>query len=182
MRALLFALLAASPALAQAPRIDRQAATDRLLDALRSAPTEQAAALLEAHVVELWVGAATPAVKLLLARANREQQAGSQADAVEDFGAVLTLQPDLADVWRQRAEARYANGDARGAIADLGEALKREPRDFLAWRELARIAAARQDWKSAYDAWDRLMSFDPKTPGGAQQQKEFRRKAFGEET
>jgi tetratricopeptide (TPR) repeat protein len=173
---------AAASALAQAPPADRHAAAERLLDALGSAPTEQAAALVESHVVVLWLGAASPAVRLLLGRASREQQAGASQDAVEDYGAALALQPDLADAWRQRGEARFASGDRAGALADLGEALKREPREFLAFRALARIAEARGDWKAAVAAWDRLLTFDPKTPGGAQHMKELRRKAFGEET
>ncbi len=184
MRAVaLLALLAAiGPALAQAPAVDRQAATERLLDALKSAPTEQMAALVETHVVALWLASATPAVRLLLGRAGREEGAGASQDAVEDFGAALTLQPDLAEAWRQRAQARFTAGDARGAVSDLGESVRREPREFLAFRTLASIAAARGNWKAAYEAWGKLLAFDPKTPGGEQRLKELRRKAFGEET
>lgn len=179
----LFALWGtAFSALAQAPPVDRKAAAERLLDALKSAPTEQTAALVENHVVLLWLGGASPAVRLLLSRASREQQAGANQDAIEDFGAVLALQPDLAEAWRQRAEARFAAGDRAGAVADLGEALKREPREFLAFRTLAQIAEARADWKAAFAAWNRLLAFDPKTPGGEGHLKELRRKAFGEET
>lgn len=172
----------ASPGLAQTPPMDPHAAANRLLDALKSAPTEQSAALVETHIVVLWLNGATPAVRLLLSRAAREANAGASQDAVADFSAVLTLQPDLADAWRRRAEARFATGDVRGAISDLEEAVRREPRDFLAFRTLARIAEARSDWKGAYEAWNKLLAFDPKTPGGAQQLKELRRKALGEET
>ena len=173
---------AAASALAQSPPVDRHAAAERLLDALSSAPNEQAAALVENHVVVLWLGSATPAVRLLLSRASREQQAGAGRDAIEDYGAALALQPDMAEAWRQRGEARFASGDRTGALDDLGEALKREPREFLAIRALAHVAEARGDWKAAVAAWERLLTFDPKTPGGAQHMKELRRKAFGEET
>ncbi|MEO8714545.1 MAG: hypothetical protein ABI369_05995 [Acetobacteraceae bacterium] len=172
----------ASPALGQQPQVDRHAVTERLLDALKTAPDEQDAALIEAHIVTLWLGSATPAVRLLMGRAAREEQAGAKADAIEDFNAVLALQPGIADAWRQRAEARMAEGDTAGAISDLSEAVKREPREFLAFRTLARIAEARGDWKAAYDAWGKLLTFDPKTPGGARRLKELRRKALGEET
>ncbi len=178
-----FALLAIAPsALAQTPPADRHAAADRLLDALKSAPTEETAALVETHIVALWIGSASPAVRLLLGRASREQQAGASQDAIEDFGAALALQPDLAEAWRQRAEARFAGGDMAGAVSDLGEALKREPREFLAFRALARVAEARANWKAAFAAWSKLLTFDPKTPGGEQQLRVLRRKAFGEET
>jgi tetratricopeptide (TPR) repeat protein len=177
------ALLAgAFPALAQTPPVDRHAAADRLLDALKSAPTEQTASLVESHVVALWIESASPAVRLLLSRASREQQAGANQDAIEDFGAALALQPDLAEAWRQRADARFARGDMAGAVSDLREALRREPREFLAYRSLVRIAEARADWKAAFAAWNKLLAIDPKTPGGEQHMKELRRKAFGEET
>ncbi|MEO8713890.1 MAG: hypothetical protein ABI369_02650 [Acetobacteraceae bacterium] len=184
MRLLTTALLVllTFPALAQLPQVDRHAAVDRLLDALKSASTEQDAALIETHVVTLWLGSATPAVRLLMGRAAREQQAGAKADAIEDFSAVLALQPDIADAWRQRAESRIGAGDTAGAVMDLGEALRREPREFLAFRTLTRIAEARGDWKAAYGAWGKLLAFDPKTPGGEQHLKELRRKALGEET
>ncbi|MEO8714734.1 MAG: hypothetical protein ABI369_06955 [Acetobacteraceae bacterium] len=182
LRAIALLVLLTSPALGQQPRVDRHAVTERLLDALKTAPDEQDAALIEAHIVTLWLDSATPAVRLLMGRAAREQQAGAKADAIEDFSAVLVLQPGIADAWRQRAEARMADGDTAGAIADLGEAVRREPREFLAFRTLARIAEARGDWKAAYDAWGKLLTFDPKTPGGARRLKELRRKALGEET
>ncbi len=179
--AVMLAVLAV-PALAQQEPPNQQAATERLLDALKSAPDEQDAALIEAHIVTLWIDSATPAVRLLMSRATREQQAGAGSDALEDFSAVIALQPDLAEAWRQRGEARVEAGDTAGAIADLSEAVRREPREFLAYRTLSRLAETRGNWKAAYNSWMKLLSFDPKTPGGKQHLKELRRKALGEET
>lgn len=172
----------AAPVLAQQGPVNQQAATARLLDALKTAPNEQDAALIEAHIVTLWIDSAAPAVRLLMSRAVREQRAGAKSDALEDFSAVIALQPDLAEAWRQRGEARADSGDTAGAIADLSEAVRREPREFLAYRTLARLAEARGNWKAAYESWMKLLSFDPKTPGGQQHLKELRRKALGEET
>ncbi|MDQ2803116.1 MAG: hypothetical protein M3Y41_10675, partial [Pseudomonadota bacterium] len=122
-----------------------------------------------------------PAVTLLMARGRRELRAGADKDAVQDFGDAVTLQPDLAAAWRERAEARLAAGDVAGAVEDLGEATRREPRDFLAYETLTSIAAARQDWKAAYGAWRKLLAIDPRTPGGDERLKELRRRALGEE-
>ncbi len=180
-RALVILLLSCVPALAQAPQNGKRAAIDRLLDALKSAPDQQMAVLLEAHLEQLWTTSGTPAVSLLMSRGLRELKAGANQDAIEDFGDAVALQPDLAEAWRDRAEARYAAGDPAGAVVDLGEAVQREPREFLAYRTLTRIAQERQDWKAAYAACQKLLAIDPKTPGGEQQLKELRRKAFGEE-
>ena len=57
-----------------------------------------------------------------------------------------------------------------------------EPRDFAAFRTLAEIAAAREDWKGAYAAWQRLMDLDPNTPGGQERLRLLKRKAVGEDT
>jgi len=164
------------------PAADRQAAVNRMLDALKAAPSEDAAAPLEAQITELWLRSGSPAVSLLMMRGLRELQARAPQDAAEDLGAAITLEPDFAEAYHQRAIARFAAGDTAGAIADLQATLQREPRDFGAFRTLADIAQSREDWKSAYAAWQKLMEIDPKTPGGEDKLKDLRRRALGEET
>jgi tetratricopeptide (TPR) repeat protein len=180
----IFTLAACVPAYAQAPMPapDRKAAIDHMLDALKAAPTEEAAAPLEAHITQLWLQSGSPAVTLLMSRGLREITAQTPADAIEDLGAAITLQPDFAEAYHQRAIARFAAGDTPGAIADLQETLQHEPRDFGAFRTLEAIAESREDWKSAYEAQQRLMAIDPKTPGGADKLKDLRRRALGEDT
>ena len=78
--------------------------------------------------------------------------------------------------------ARYQAGDTQGAIADLQATVQHEPRDFAAFETLSHIAEAREDWKGAYAAWQKVMEIDPKTPGGEDRLNELKRKAFGEET
>jgi tetratricopeptide (TPR) repeat protein len=179
---ILLSLAVCFPAHAQSAAGDRKAAIDHLLDALKTAPSEEAAAPLEAQITELWLHAGTPAVTLLMARGLREMKAQTPDDAIEDLGAAITLEPDFAEAYHQRAIARFAAGDTPGAVADLQQALQREPRDFGAFRTLADIAESREDWKSAYAAWQRLMDIDPKTPGGEDKLKDLRRRALGDET
>ena len=103
-------------------------------------------------------------------------------DAVESFTDAITLAPDVAEAWHQRAIARYHSGDVTGAIRDLEETVRLEPRDFAALRTLADIATAREDWKGAYAAWQKVMELDPKTPGGDARLRELKRHAVGEDT
>ena len=166
---------------AQAPP-GKHAATDRLLDALKAAPDERAAAGLEGQLEQAWLQAGSPAVTLLLSRGLRSLQAGEDDEAVNSFSDAITLQPDVAEAWHQRALARYHAGDVNGAVRDLEETLVLEPRDFAAFRTLTEIAAARGDWKGAYAAWQKVMEIDPKTPGGADRMRELKRKALGENT
>ncbi len=174
-RALLLMLLS-SKALADPP-----ASIDNLLTALKSAPTEEAAAALEAQIRALWTQAATPAVRLLLSRARREMSEGAPGDALDSYDAALDLQPNLLEGWRGRAEARRALGDYVGAVHDCQELLKLEPRSFLAFKELAQIAEARRDWRSALAAWRKVLELSPHTPGGQPRLQDLERRAYGEE-
>jgi tetratricopeptide (TPR) repeat protein len=184
MRCLLIALVVCvfpGLALAQSPA-EKRAETGKLLDALKDAPSETVAAPLEQQIRELWATSGTPAVTLLMSRGLREMHAGAMNDAIEDFGDAITLDPTLAEAYRQRAVARYQTGDTGGAIADLQATVQREPRDFAAFETLSQIAEAREDWKGAYAAWQKVMEIDPKSPGGEERLNELKRKALGEET
>lgn len=174
-------LLLTTAALADAPASHKQAQINQALDALKAAPSEESAALLEAHLTELWLNAGTPAVTLLMGRGLRELKAGANKDAIEDFGDAVTLQPDLAEGYRQLALARYAAGDVTGAIEDLALAVQHEPRDFLAFKALTDIFEARQDWKGAYEAWQKVLAIDPKTPRAEERLKHLKLQAFGQE-
>jgi cytochrome c-type biogenesis protein CcmH/NrfG len=161
---------------------DKRASIDHLLDALKAAPDEQTAAALEAQLEQTWLRAGSPAVTLLMSRGIRSLQAGETDEAVDSFSDAITLQPDTGEAWHQRALARYHAGDVTGAIHDLEETVRLEPRDFSAFRTLADIAAAREDWKGAFAAWQKVMELDPKTPGGEERLRLLKRKAVGEET
>ena len=183
MRRLLIVLLCALPMLAhaQGQSADRRAMLDRLLAALKAAPSEQEAAALEEKIRQMWLNAGTPAVTLLMSRGLRELKADADSDAIEDFSAAITLDPNVAEAYHQRAIARFSSGDAQGAVADIQAALQREPRSFAAFQTLSAIAEARKDWKGAYAAWQKVMEIDPKTPGGEDRLKDLKRRALGEE-
>jgi tetratricopeptide (TPR) repeat protein len=179
--ATVFAACLLAQASAQAPA-DKQTGMNHMLDALKAAPDTQVAGELEDQIIHSWVQAGTPAVTLLMSRGLRLLQAGQDDDAIESFTDAITLSPDLAEAYHQRAIARYHAGDAAGAIRDLQETIKREPRDFAAFRTLADIATSREDWKGAYAAWQKVMEIDPKTQGGAERLRDLKRKAVGEDT
>ncbi len=157
-------LLCALPAFAQntgGPAAEKRAALDRLLGTLKAAPSEEVAGPLEQQIRHLWLNAGTPAVTLLMSRGLREMKADATQDAIEDFSAAITLDPNLAEAYHQRAIARFSAGDLPGAIADIQATLQREPRSFAAFQTLAAIAESRKDWKGAYDAWQKVLEVDP---------------------
>ena len=137
------------------------------LAALRSAASEGVAGPLEHQIRQLWLNAGTPAVTLLMSRGLREMKANANQDAIDDFTAAITLDPNHAEAYHQRAIARFSSGDTAGAVADIQATLQREPRSFAALETLTVIAESRKDWKGAYEAWQKVLEIDPKTPGGA---------------
>ena len=162
------------------PAQDKRAALDKMLDALRTAPNEQVASMLEDKIRQSWLEAGTPAVTLLMSRGLRENSAGQADEATAVFSDAIVLDPSLAEAWHQRAIARFRSGDTVGAVHDIEETLKLEPRHFGAWRTLERIAEGREDWKAAYDAWRHVLDIDPRTPNGEDRLKDLKRKAFGD--
>ena len=154
---------------------------DNLLSALKVAPNEQAAGALESEIREALAARASPAVKLLLARAQRELGEQAAGDALDSFDAALDLEPELVIGWNGRAEARLALGDYAGAVKDIRQALLMEPRNFIAFKQLARVSEVRGDWKGALAAWTKVLELSPKTPGGEERLHDLQRRALGEQ-
>ncbi len=178
----LLLMLLATPVLAQPKPDPKRAELDAMLTALKVAPNEQAAATLEARIRERWMQAGSAAATLLMGRGVRDLQNDAADEAVDDFDAVLALEPNLADAYQRRAMARFRLGDYPGALADIEAALQREPRDFAALKTLSRIAEARNDYKGALAAWKKVLELSPHTPDGADRLKELQKKVLGEES
>lgn len=179
---LLAATVCASPALARTPPAHQhQDTVAKLLQALKQASSQAAAAPIEHQLRQLWLNAGSPAVTLLMKRGLRELKAGENKQAIEDFGDAIVLDPKLAEAYHQRAIARYHDGDTAGAILDLELALQREPRDFAVLETLSNIAAAQGNWKGAYEAWKKVLEIDPQVAGGQDRLRQLKLKALGEQ-
>ena len=180
-RAALLLLLAGPAAAQSAPSNAPKAGIDNLLSALKAAPNEDAASAIEAQLRAQWAQQASPAVRLLLARAARELSEGAATDALDSFDAALDLSPDLLEGWLGRAQARRALGDTTGAVRDIEELLRREPRSFIAFQELSRIAEDRRNWRGALAAWQKALELSPKARGGQDRLRDLQRRALGDE-
>jgi tetratricopeptide (TPR) repeat protein len=174
---------APAPAPAPAPRGGaeaRRAELDRAFDALRTAPDGAGATLVEGRIRQLWQQAASPAVTLLLRRGARNIDAQLPADALEDFDAAITLQPDFADAWFLRAQAQSRSGDRAAAGRDLQETLRLEPRHWPALISLSALQEEAGDAAGALRSLTAALAINPKMPGGADRLRELRRKSEGE--
>ncbi len=163
------------------PADQTKSVIDALLNALKAAPNEQMASVLEDRLQRIWLQSGTAVTTLLMSQGLRSLKASQYEDAIGSFTDAITLQPDFAEAFHQRAIARYQAGDTMGAVADLGEAVRLEPRNFLAYHALSDIASARADWKSAYLAWQKVLEIDPNTADGQERLRELKQKAVGED-
>jgi tetratricopeptide (TPR) repeat protein len=184
---LIVALACVSPpaALAQpAPQspATRKAELDRLFAALAAAPDETAGAALAMRIRALWLQQASPAVTLLIRRGQRNLEAEASEDAVEDFDAALTLQPEFADAWLMRAAALSTTGDVRGAARDVQQVLVLEPRQFDGLALLSRLQEQVGDLPGALRAWEAALTIHPKMLGGETRRRELRGKVEGQPT
>ena len=179
---LVLLLLAAGPALAQDRPEARKPQLDELFAALKAAPTEAAAAEVEARIRQAWQQASARR-PCAAAQAGRRRPRGRRCrDALDTIDDALVLAPDYAEAWLARARATFAAGDYAAAIRDIEATLAREPRHFGAWRLLSRIAEARGDWKGALAAWRKMLELAPHTPDGEERLQMLERKANGEAT
>ena len=179
-------LLVAPPALAQtapAPTAEqRRADLDRLFEDLRRAPDDIAAQAVENRIRAIWSQGVSPALALLMRRGVRNLEANAAAEAVEDFDAVLALEPDIAEALVMRAEALARAGEQRQAAEDLRRALALEPRHFGALVSLSSLLEEAGDAMAAFRAMEAALALHPRMRGGEARLRDLRRRAFGEAT
>ena len=112
----------------------------------------------------------------------RSLQAGQDDEAVDSFSDAITLQPDVAEAWHQRALARYHAGDVNGAIRDLEETVRLEPRNFAAFRTLADIADCAGGLEGRLCRLAEGDGTRSEDPGGEERLRLLKRQAVGEDT
>lgn len=183
-------LLLPALAVAQAPpaerggRPDRAAARaaelDRLFEALRSAPDEAGGLLVEMRIRELWGRQVSPAAALLLRRGLRNLEQNLPDEALEDFDAAITLEPEAAELFLMRARALDALGDGNAAARDIQQALRLEPRHFGALLQLSQLQSEAGDHQGALRSFEAVLALHPMLRGAEERRRELRRRAFGD--
>ena len=199
MPALLGVLLLALPSAAQSPPAAgarpavppgpsatgpeaRRAQLDRAFEALKAAPDEPSAKLVETRIRQLWSQAASPAAALLLRRGMRNIEAQLPDEALEDFDAALVLDPGFAEAWHLRAQAYVRAGDPAGAARDLQEALRIEPRHWPSLVTLSLLQEEGGNAAAALRSMEAALAINPRAEGGPERVRELRRKVEGDAT
>lgn len=151
-----------NPSEPPAPAARTPAATlDRLFQRLRDAKSPEEAKGVASLIQRRWARSGSDTADLLMTRAQEALKAKQTELAIELLDRVVSLQPDWAEAWNQRANALYIAGDPIRSMVDIGEALKREPRHYGAMMGLGIILRQQGDDKAAMVAFRKALEVYP---------------------
>jgi tetratricopeptide (TPR) repeat protein len=134
---------------------------DFLFGALKAAPDQDSARLVEARIWALWLQTPSDTAALLMARAKAAMDAQQLDVALKLLDAVIKMRPDYAEAWNRRATVYYLKNDYRHSLADIEQVLVREPRHFGALAGLGMIMQDIGDEKRALDAFRAALAVNP---------------------
>jgi len=104
---------------------------DGLFEALKNAPNEKEARLIETEIWEAWIDAApTPELREQVESAMRMRGEYNYQGAREVLDKVVAEAPDYPEGWNQRAFILFLQGDYEASLADIKRVLELEPRHF----------------------------------------------------
>lgn len=148
---------------APAPGASRSPAAtlDRLFERLAAAKSPEEAKGIANLIQRRWARSGSDTADLLMARAQEAMRSKEIDLAIELLDRIISLEPDWAEGWNQRANALFIAGDSIRSMIDIGEALKREPRHYGAMMGLGTILRQQGDDKRALIAYRRAQEIYP---------------------
>ena len=146
---------------APAPLRTPAATLDRLFERLAAAKTPEEAKGIANLIQRRWARSGSDTADLLMTRAQSAMKDKQLELAIELLDRVISLEPNWAEGWNQRANALFLAGDPIRSMIDIGEALKREPRHYGAMMGLGTILRQQGDDKRAMVAYRRALEVYP---------------------
>jgi tetratricopeptide (TPR) repeat protein len=147
--------------LPRAARGDRSKNLDFLFEALKAAPDDDSAKLVENRIWALWYASGSDTCDLLMTRVKAATDEKDTRLALQLLDAVIELRPDYVEAWNRRATIYYSSKEYSKALADIRQVLAREPRHFGALTGLGVIMQEFGEDKFALDAFRRALAVNP---------------------
>ncbi|HMK81507.1 MAG TPA: tetratricopeptide repeat protein [Xanthobacteraceae bacterium] len=147
--------------LPRAARGDRTKNLDFLFEALKAAPDEDSAKLVENRIWALWYASGSDTCDLLMSRVKAATDEKDVRLALQLLDAVIELKPDYVEAWNRRATIHYTNKEYGKSLADIRQVLAREPRHFGALTGLGVIMQELGEDKLALEAFRRALTVNP---------------------
>jgi tetratricopeptide (TPR) repeat protein len=144
---------------------DRYHNLDFLFGALKVAPDEASAKIVEDRIWAIWLTSGGDTCNLLMARVKVAVDAEKYDLAVRLLDAIIELKPNYVEAWNRRATVFFLKKDYGNALADLAKVLTLEPRHFGALTGLGAIMQDLGDEKGALIAFRQALEIDPHLQG-----------------
>jgi tetratricopeptide (TPR) repeat protein len=150
---------------ARPARPDRAQRLEALYEALRLAPSAQAAQAVEARIEAMMLQSGSDTADLLVGRARGMMDAKDYELSLKLLDATIDVAPQFVEAYAQRATAYYLKKDLYRSLADLRIVVAREPRHFGALAGLGVILQDLGQHKLALDAMRRAVALNPHIKG-----------------
>lgn len=150
-----------NPSAPSGPQRGPAATLDRLFQRLHEAKTQEEAEGIARLIQRRWARSGSDTADLLMTRAQQAMKDKQIELSIELLDRIISLQPDWAEAWNQRANALYIAGDSIRSMLDIGEALKREPRHYGAMMGLGIILRQQGSDKAAMVAFRKALDIYP---------------------
>ncbi|ODA67499.1 Tetratricopeptide repeat protein [Methyloligella halotolerans] len=134
---------------------------DQLYDALSNSPDAQAASRVQDAIKTIWQRTGSPTVDLLLQRAMTIGQEGDYELSLEILNAAISLSPDTAETWHQRAMVHFLREENSKALSDLRRTLALDPKHYEAIVGLGRVLEHLGQKESALAVYRRALQVNP---------------------
>jgi Flp pilus assembly protein TadD len=138
---------------------------EQLATALKTAPTTEAARLIEQRIWSIWTESGIDAVDTLMAEGIARLNEGDNSAALSFFDRVVALAPNFAEGWNKRATTLYSMGRFEKSVQDIDKVLALEPRHFGALSGLGLCNIRLGKDREALAAFQRAATLDPNLPG-----------------
>jgi tetratricopeptide (TPR) repeat protein len=140
---------------------DRMKNLDFLFEALKVAPDDDSARLVESRIWALWYASGSDTADLLMSRVKTALEKKDVDLALQLLDALVALKPDYVEAWNRRATIYFSKKDYAHALADLRQVLAREPRHFAALSGLGLILQETGQEKRALEVYRRALAINP---------------------
>jgi tetratricopeptide (TPR) repeat protein len=134
---------------------------DGLFAQLKRTSNTARASRISAKIWSLWQTSDSRTVDLLTHWARSASSKRKYAAALDLLDQVVTLRPDYAEGWNQRATLHFAMRNFDKSIVDIERTLALEPRHYGALAGLATILESMDRREEALDTWYRALAVYP---------------------
>jgi tetratricopeptide (TPR) repeat protein len=166
---------------ARPARPDRPQRLAALFEALRIAPSAQAAQQVESRIEAMFLQSGSDTADLLVTRARSEMEAKDYDGALKLLDATIEIAPQFTEAYAQRATVHYLKKNLYRSLADLRVVIAREPRHFGSLAGLGVIFQDIGQHKLALDAFRRAVALHPHIKGIPEMMKRLEVRVEGRE-